>query len=384
MFDKKHGVDFMNQKIIVIGAGMIGRAIAIDLAKDFDVTAVDANKNNFDLLKKYSIKVIQVDVSKSTTVKKIIKNFDLVIGALPSRIGFQTLKSIIEAGKNVVDISFFNEDAFQLDELAKKKNVTAVVDCGVAPGLGNIILGYHNSKMKINSFECYVGGLPFKRILPFQYKAPFSPKDVLEEYTRPARIVENGKVVTKPALSESELIDFEDVGTLEVFNTDGLRTLLKTMKIPHMKEKTLRYPGHLEIIKTLRDSGFFSKEQIEINGVKILPIDFSSNLLFRYWKLEPNEWEFTILQIKISGIEKGKEKEYIYNLFDVFDNKTKTTSMARTTGYTCTSVARLIISGDYFQKGISPPELIGADEKSFKKISRYLKDRNITLKCVER
>ncbi|MCL5028070.1 MAG: saccharopine dehydrogenase NADP-binding domain-containing protein [Bacteroidetes bacterium] len=372
------------KKIIVLGSGMIGSAIAIDLAKDFDVTAADVNKNNFELLKNHSIKVIQADVSKPATVKKIIKDFDLVIGALPSRIGFETLKSIIEAGKNVVDISFFDEDAFQLDYIAKKKKVTAVVDCGVAPGLGNIILGYHNSKMKINSFEGYVGGLPFKRILPFQYKAPFSPKDVIEEYTRPARIVENGSVVIKPALSESELIDFEDVGTLEAFNTDGLRTLLTTMKIPHMKEKTLRYPGHLEIIKTLRESGFFSKEQIEINGMKILPIDFSSNLLFRHWKLEPNEWEFTILQIKISGVEKGKKKEYIYNLFDVFDNKTKTTSMARTTGYTCTSVARLILNGDYFQKGISPPEYIGSDEKCFKKLNQYLKDRNITLKCVEK
>ena len=372
------------QKIIVLGTGMIGSAISIDLAKEFEVTAVDIGKSNFDLLKSHSVKVVQADVLKSNEIKKIIKNFDLVIGALPSRIGFQTLRSIIESKKNVVDISFFDEDAFQLDDLAKRNNVTAIVDCGVAPGLSNIILGYHNSKMKINSFECYVGGLPFKRTLPFQYKAPFSPKDVIEEYTRPARMVEHGTVITKPALSESELIDFEDVGTLEAFNTDGLRTILKTMRVPNMKEKTLRYPGHLDIIKNLRDSGFFSKEQIEINGKKISPIDFSSNILFRHWKLEPNEWEFTILKIVISGIEKGKKKEYVYNLFDVFDNETKTTSMARTTGYTCTSVARLILNGEYLQKGISPPEFVGAKGKCFKSLFEYLKERKISIKCVEK
>ncbi len=372
------------KKIIVLGTGMIGSAIAIDLAKEFEVTAVDIIRKNFDLLKSNFVKVVQADVSKTNVIKKIVKNFDLVIGALPSHIGFQTLKSVIEAKKNVVDISFFDEDAFELDGLAKRNNVIAVVDCGVAPGLSNIILGYHNSKMKINSFECYVGGLPFKRTLPYQYKAPFSPKDVIEEYTRPARMVEHGSVITKQALSDSELIDFEEVGTLEAFNTDGLRTLLKTIKIPNMKEKTLRYPGHLEIIKNLRDSGFFSKEQVKINGKKISPIDFSSNILFNHWKLEPNEWEFTILKIKISGIENGRKKEYTYSLFDVFDNETKTTSMARTTGYTCTSAARLILNGEYLEKGISPPEFIGTGEKCFKSLIQQLKERKINIKCVEK
>ncbi len=129
------------------------------------------------------INTIVADLSSQSEIKKVIKDFDLVIGALPGFMGFNTLKSIIEAGKNVVDISFFPEDPFLLDKLAKDKNVTAVVDCGVSPGLSNIVLGYHNKKMKVNNYRCIVGGLPYKRDWPFQYKAYFSPIDVIEEYT---------------------------------------------------------------------------------------------------------------------------------------------------------------------------------------------------------
>ena len=366
------------KKIVVLGAGMVGSAMAIDLCRDYKVTTADINKNQLDFLEKsYPIETIQADLSNRETLQKLIKNFDLVIGAVPGFMGFETLKNVIETGKDIVDISFFNEDPFQLDALARHNNVTAVVDCGVAPGMSNMILGYHNNKMKIDNFECLVGGLPFKRTWPYQYKAPFSPIDVLEEYTRPARVVENGKITTKPALSEPEYIEFEPIGTLEAFNTDGLRTLLRTMKIPNMKEKTLRYPGHIEIMRVLRETGFLSKELVEIHGTKVRPLELTTKLLFPKWKFEENEPEFTIMRITIKGEEQGKPKKYIYNLFDKFDTATKTSSMARTTGYTCTAVARLVINGDFMRKGISPPEFIGKESNSFKRVMKYLKERNI-------
>ena len=240
------------KQIIILGAGMIGSAIAFDLSSQYSVTVVDIDKNKLTrLAKKFSVKTIQEDISNKVTLRRIVKSYDLVVCAVPGFMGFRTLQKIIEAGKNVVDISFFAEDPFTLDKLAKLKKVTAVVDCGVAPGLSNIILGHHNSKVKIEYFECLVGGLPFERKLPFQYKAPFSPVDVIEEYTRPARIVQNNKVVIKEALSDVEQVNIENVGTLESFNTDGLRTLITTMKIPDMKEKTLRYLGHIEYINIL-------------------------------------------------------------------------------------------------------------------------------------
>ncbi|HSP88635.1 MAG TPA: saccharopine dehydrogenase C-terminal domain-containing protein [Ignavibacteriaceae bacterium] len=370
------------KKIIVLGAGMVGSAIAIDLSKNYDVTSADINLQNLTKLKKQKIKTVLSNLSDKKILTNLIKDFDLVIGAVPGFMGFNTLKTVIEAKKNIVDISFFSEDPFELDNLAKEKNVTAVVDCGVAPGLSNMILGYHNNKMKIDFFKCCIGGLPFKRSMPFQYKAPFSPIDVIEEYIRPARIMENGFVIIKEALTGSELIEVENIGTLEAFNTDGLRTLLKTMKVPTMIEKTLRYPGHIDAIKILKQAGYFSHQAIDLNGTNIKPVDLSAKLLFPLWKLEENEHEFTYMQLYIKGKEKSVKKEFTYKMFDVFDDKTKTSSMARTTGYTCNAVADLILNGNYKRRGISPPEFVGEDEKCFKKILTYLEKRNIIVKEI--
>ncbi|GBD88969.1 lysine 6-dehydrogenase [bacterium BMS3Abin03] len=370
----------MSKSIIVLGGGMVGSAIAVDLHKEFNVTVADVNSDRLNKLQSdKTIKTIQKDLSDADTVKEIVKDFDLVIGAVPGFMGYKTLHSVIDASKDVVDISFFSEDPFELDELAKEKNVTAVVDCGVSPGLSNIILGFHNRKMKIESYKCYVGGLPFKRELPFQYKAFFSPIDVIEEYVRPARIVENGKVIIKEALSEPEIIEFEKVGKLEAFNTDGLRTLITTMKIPDMIEKTLRYPGHIALMKVFREAGFFSDKEIEINGNKIKPVELTAKLLFPFWKPEENEDEFTILRIIIEGTENGEKIKYTYNLFDKFDNKLSTSSMARTTGYTCTSAARLLLNGSFKRKGISPPEFIGETPGCFEKVIGDLSNRNIKI-----
>jgi saccharopine dehydrogenase-like NADP-dependent oxidoreductase len=370
------------KKIIVLGTGMVGSAIAIDLSKSFSVTSADIDPQNLSKLKNQTIKIIQSDLSDKEELTNLIRDYDLVIGAVPGFMGFETLKTVIEAGKNIVDISFFSEDPFSLDSLAKEQNVTAIVDCGVAPGLSSIILGYHSKRMDVNLFKCLVGGLPFKRTVPFQYKAPFSPIDVIEEYIRPARLRENGYEIIREALSGSEFIDVEDIGTLEAFNTDGLRTLLKTMKIPNMIEKTLRYPGHREAVLILKQAGFFGQDSVEINKVKIKPADLTAKLLFPLWKLEENEHEFTYMQIQIKGKENGFDKEYFYKMFDRFDDKTKTTSMARTTGYTCNAVADLILNGVYRHKGISPPEFVGEDEKCFRQVKSYLQERDIILNKV--
>ncbi|MBN2413741.1 saccharopine dehydrogenase NADP-binding domain-containing protein [candidate division KSB1 bacterium] len=364
--------------IVVLGAGLIGKAIAVDLASEFHVTAVDIKEDNLDVLRdRKNILVRRADLTDHHTLEQLIKDADLVINAVPGHMGFETLESVIKCGKNIVDISFFAQDPFALDILAKQKNVTAVVDCGVAPGMGNLILGYHNNRMNVKSFECYVGGLPVTRTWPFEYKAPFSPSDVLEEYTRPARLVENGAIVTKPALSEPELMEFEGIGTLEAFNTDGLRTLLATMRIPYMKEKTLRYPGHIRLLKIFRETGFFDTNEITINGVPIRPVDFTSRLLFPKWKLGETEDEFTVMKIIIKGEQDNKIRTIEYFLYDRYDPESRTSSMARTTGYTCTVVARLVLNGDYREKGISPPEYLGVDENNLKKILTGLRQRNI-------
>jgi saccharopine dehydrogenase-like NADP-dependent oxidoreductase len=202
------------KKITVLGAGMVGRAIAADLSKNYNVTLCDINEERLgELSSEISIQTMKKNLSDKSQVKEAIKEAGLVVGAVPGFMGFETLKTIIEAGKDVVDISFFDEDPFELDMLAKQNDVTAIVDCGVAPGLSNLILGYYSERKKIDSFECYVGGLPFERKTPYEYKAPFSPVDVIEEYTRPARIMENGKVEIKEALSQYERKNFALPGT---------------------------------------------------------------------------------------------------------------------------------------------------------------------------
>jgi len=366
------------KKISVLGAGLVGKAIALDLNKKFDVHSFDFDKDALNFLKeKHNIKTNQIDLSDSDNIKKTIENADIVVNALPGFMGFETLKTIISSGKNVVDISFFPEDPFELDILAKEKGVIAITDCGVAPGMGNIICGYHNERMQINDYKCFVGGLPFVKEWPFDYKAVFSPIDVIEEYTRPARYIQNNNLIIREALSEPEHIFFEKAGTLEAFNTDGLRSLMQTMKIPNMIEKTLRYPGTIEYMKVLRACGFFDKEKIDVNGQKVSPLDLTAKLLFPKWELKQGEEEFTVMRVICEGIENGKQIKYTYDLFDTFDKETNTTSMARTTGYTCTAAVNLLSESLYKQTGISPPEFLGKNEQNFKFIKDYLSERNV-------
>jgi lysine 6-dehydrogenase len=283
------------------------------------------------------------------------------------------MKDVIEAGKNIVDISFYAEDPFGLDELAKEKGVVAVMDCGVAPGMGNIIFGHHNSQMKITDYECLVGGLPEKREWPFEYQAVFSPIDVIQEYIRPARYVQNSSLIVKEALSDTELIEFDEIGTLESWNSDGLRSLIKTMAhVPNMIEKTLRYPGCVEYLKVLRASGFFSYEKVEVNGTMIRPVDMTAKLLFPKWEMKPGDKDFTVMRIILKGTENGKEVSYQYNLLDRYQDDT--ISMARTTGFTCTAVANLVINGAYTRIGISPPEYLGGH---FEFVKTYLEKRGV-------
>ena len=268
----------------------------------------------------------------------------------------------------------------ELDGLAKKHGVTAVIDCGVSPGLSNMIVGYVHARLDTtHRAVMYVGGLPKVRHWPYEYKAPFAPSDVIEEYTRPARFIENGLRVTRPALSEAELIDFPKVGTLEAFNTDGLRTMLSTLDIPNMKEKTLRYPGHIALMRAFRETGFFRKDLIEVGGVKVRPLDVTSKLLFAKWSYEAGEEEFTVRRVCVEGEKGGKPVRYTYDLYDEYDRRTRTSSMARTTAFPNVIVARMIASGALHEPGVIPPERLGAHAGLFDHMVRELSARGMTL-----
>ena len=374
----------MTMRVVVLGGGLVGGVIARDLASggEFKVTVADVSAATLSRLENVAgIGTVRADLSDPATVRRVVAGHDLVVGAVPGHMGFATLAAVIEAGKPIVDISFFPEDALALDELARTRGVHAVVDCGVAPGCSNLILGRMEKEFdELERFVCYVGGLPSVRTWPWEYKAPFSPSDVLEEYTRPARYVAEGRMVTMPALSEPELIEFPEVGTLEAFNTDGLRSLLVTIKAPNMIEKTMRYPGHIEKIRVLRESGFFATEPVEVAGVRVRPLDVTSKLLFPSWQFAPGEEDLTAMRVIVEGSKGGHRVRRTWEMVDRFDRSTGTTSMARTTGYTCTAGVRLVAAGLWERKGVSPPEYIGRDPRCYEFVMADLAKRGVVFR----
>lgn len=398
----------MPKHAVVLGCGLVGATMARDMAKDYRVTACDLKKENLDRLAGTpNITTKQIDLSNAAKIREAIADADVVLGAMPSVLGFQTLRTIIEAGKPYSDISFMPEEALDLDDLAKSKGVSAVVDCGVSPGLSNLAVGHACTLLaEVHSAVIYVGGLPKARHWPYQYKAPFAPSDVIEEYTRPARLVENRQLVTRSALSEPELIEFPNIGSLEAFNTDGLRSLIRTLDIPNMKEKTLRYPGHIDLMRAMRDTGLFDKNEIEVKGVRVRPLDVTSRLLFPKWTYETDEEEFTVLRVIVEGVWRVQPATAVgsavrtvppspslgrgqgeglpltqitYDLYDQYDLITHTSSMARTTAFPATITARLLTEKKITKPGVLPPELLATEPNYFDHMTRELKLRNVLL-----
>jgi len=365
---------------------MVGSAMARDLARDHQVYVADLNQAALAKVKKHEpgINTEIMNVLDGNALKKWLEPADLVLCAVPGNLGYQTLINVIDAGKNIVDISFMPENTLDLFQRAQEQNITVIFDAGVAPGIPNYLLGYHDSISKVEKFEYRVGGLPQNPHPPYNYKAPFSPRDVLEEYTRPARMVIDGQPVTRPALSDLELVTIDPVGELQAFNTDGLRSLLSTMShIPHLQEKTLRYPGHGELMQIFVHSGFLNSEPLQFKGHNMAAIDLTSELLFKEWHLEDDEPEFTIMDIFIES-RAGKQKQVVkYLLYDEYDRENKVSSMARTTGYTATATVNLILEGLFKTKGVFPPEQVGCHKKNLDFILNYLAQRNIKLEKSE-
>ncbi len=370
-------------KLVVLGAGRVGGAMVADLAADgeYEVTVADTSSEALSRpAVAGAVRKVQADLADADTVSKLAAEHDLVVGAVPGPMGFQTLRSVVEAGKHYVDISFFEEDPFQVDELAKENGVVALVDCGVAPGLSNLILGYHEANSdRVNRFVCYVGGLPASQTDPFSYRAPFSPIDIIAEYTRPARYVEEGELRVAPALDQLQQIELPEVGVLEAFLTDGLRTLVHTVQVPDMREKTMRYPGHAERMLFLRELGLFDEEPIDVDGVMVSPVRLTAKLLFPFWRYKPGEADMTVMRVEVDAVKAGVSQHHVYDLLDRYDQSTDTQSMARTTGYTCTAMVRLVARGEYAEVGVSPLEFVGRRAGCFESVLADLEARGVSL-----
>jgi len=378
-------------KILVLGCGNVGSAIVKDLAKYLPSNQIVAADRNPDVARKVAEEIgkenvswTQADASKYDELVNIIKKHDLVVGALPGSLGYISAKACVDAKVSMVDISYMPENPLTLNEAAIKAGITIVPDCGVAPGLSNLLAGRGASRLdQVEGIHIVCGGLPITPVPPLGYTITWSVEGLIDEYMRPARIVEDGKLVKKEALSGLEIIEFPKLGKLEAFYTDGLRTLLETIKgVKSMWEKTFRYPGHVEKIKLLRDLGFFDEEPIDVENVKIVPKKVTIKLLDRKLR-KPKVKDLMAMKVEVTGIKSESKVKYVYYLLDYYDDASKTTAMARTTGYTASVVAQLIVKGVIEDKGVIPPEKLGMNERIYKQIIEELEKRNIKITEIE-
>lgn len=381
-------------RVLILGAGMVGSVMAADLVRDagLEVTIADVREESLAGAREKSggrAKTVKADCSSASEIGRLAREADVVLGALPSRFGFMALRAVIEAKRPYCDISFMPEDAMDLDALAKQHGVTAVVDIGVAPGMSNLLAAELANRFEpCEAVEIYVGGLPRVRTWPYDYKAAFSPADVIEEYTRPSRIVEHGKTVVREALSEPELMDLPGVGTVEAFNTDGLRSIVRTMRVPMMKEKTLRYPGHIALMRAMRETGLFSQTPIMVRVaegphagtmVPVRPLDVTSALLFPKWTYAKGEEDLTVMRVMASGVSKTtkKRERATWDVLDFYDAASGFTSMSRTTAFPCTIMARMLLAGKVKEKGVLPPELLAGNAELVKSMLEELGKRGV-------
>lgn len=375
------------KNVAVLGAGLVGSLVARDLAADgrWSVLSVDRSEHALGRLAGIpNLATERADLASGAEVARIAAKADVVVGAVPGFLGTQTVRAVLETGRPVADISFSPEDPFDLAPLAKEKGIPAIVDCGVSPGLSGLAVGRAAAKLdSLDDVRIFVGGLPAARHWPFEYRSVFSPTDVIEEYTRPSRCVEGGEVVIRPALSGVEPLDVPGVGTLEAFYTDGLRTLLSTVKARNLFEKTLRYPGHAERMRMLRETGFLSGEPVSVDGVPVVPRRLTETLLFHAWRRPDDEAELTFLRVVCEGRHGGRRVRRTFELLDRTDPRTGDTSMARTTGFPCATGARLLLEGTFTTPGVFPPELLAGDDALYGRFRAELAARGVAVEETE-
>jgi lysine 6-dehydrogenase len=373
-------------KVLVVGSGKVGSEIARDIARSSEVDSVivaDAQPNNLKNVRGYEkIRTRCLDISQRKPLLDTMRQVDLICGALPGRLGFQLMTYAVEAHRDLVDISYTPENPFKLHSKARDQENIVVPQCGVAPGFTNMCVGDASRRLgTITKVRVFVGGLPQKPIPPLNYRIVFSLEDVINEYSRPARIIENGKEKIVDALSGGGFLNFPRVGRLEYFITDGLGSLPRSFpKVREMFEYTLRYPGHSEMMNTLRVLGFFDREEVQVNGSKVVPRKLSIALLRGAMSMGRPE-DLLALKVEVEG-KLGKKSLLSYRVLDHYDPRSKVSAMARTTAYPCTSAALLVGTKKLKNVGVVTPEKIAEDLQHFGFVLSRLKSRGVRVKML--
>jgi lysine 6-dehydrogenase len=349
-------------RIVVLGCGNIGTVVARDLAESLpraEIVLADVDRNNAqDAAANVGLKNLgwmQADAAKHLELSTKLKNFDVVVGALPGKFGYRACKASIAAKVDMVDVSYMPEDVMSLNDVASKAGVSIVPDCGMSPGFCSMLVGRGVSKLdQVEKAHMLNGGLPETPVPPLGYVITWSVKDLIDMYVRKVNILKDGKITQVEPLSGLEELDFPGIGKLEAFYTDGLRTLLYTIKAKDMWEKTLRYPGHVEKIKLLKALGFFDSDAIEIGKAKVEPREVTADLFAR--KLKRKIPDIVVIRVKVSGKKDGRQIGHVYHVFDHYDSERRVTSMAERLGMNERWFERFI--GEMKKRGI----VVGEEE----------------------
>jgi len=374
--------------VLVLGCGMMGRAIAYDLSlfSGFEKIIIgdkDTQTRNSakDFLKGTSVDVISVNADKSNEVKKNFQKVDVVISAVPYRFNYELAKMAIQTKTHLVDLGGNNtivENERSLFSKAKKSDVTIIPDSGLAPGLVSIITRDIVDHMDtVDSVKLRVGGLPHHPQPPLNYQIVFSPYGLINEYVEDAIILNHGKIIEKKSMTELESLEFpKPFGTMEAFLTSGgCSTLPFTYKdmIKYLDYKTIRYPGHCEKIKTFLDLGLADETKMNFEGHAIAPRDVFASLLTKH--VPTTGEDVVLLKVISQGTKNGKKRSREYLMIDYYDTKHDITAMMRTTGYPVAITAQMIENGTIQERGVFCPEEIIPPTPFFAE----LKKRDITL-----
>src|SRR2546427_9394938 len=376
-------------KILVVGCGKVGSEIARDLAGSNEVdsvVAMDASSQNLKLLRKRvrrKLQTVKLSVSQKARFHDLLEKVDLVCGSLPGRLGFDLMTETVKAGRDTVDISYTPRDAFQLQRKAKEVGCRVVPQCGVAPGFTNMCVGDASRRLdQMKSVEVFVGGLPEKPEPPLNYQIVFSLEDVVNEYSRPVQVIEEGERKKVDALSGRGHISFPGVGKLEYFLTDGLGSLPRSYpRTREMHEFTLRYPGHADMMSTLRVLGFFERKSVRIGGVEVEPRQLSIELL-RGAMSRGSPEDFLALRVEVKGLSRGKKMSLRYQLLDHYNRRSGVSAMARATAYPCQAVALLMGRRQIKETGIVTPERIAQNDRLFHFVLDRLAERGVRMKMT--
>ena len=375
----------ITMKIVVLGSGMMGRAIAYDLSEysNFENIAItDRDKRTLKsaekFLEKQEINFDILNLDKKKNVEDYFQQYDIAISAIPYKYNLFLTETAIETKTHLLDLGGNNtvvKKQRKLYNKAKEKNVTVIPDCGLAPGMTSIIVRDIVEQLETVDFvKIRVGGVPVNPMPPLNYQIVFSPYGLINEYVEDAIVLDHGKILTKKSMADIEEISFpKPFENMEAFSTSGgCSTLPYTYKnkIGYLDYKTVRYPGHCEKFKTLLDLGFAGEKEFIVNGQKIVPRDFFAKLLLK--SLPHNEKDVVLLKV----IGEGKKKHLEYTLVDHYDEENHITSMMRTTGYPVSIIAQMIERSIIKDSGV----FCGEEVVPCKPFFEELRNRNIDIK----